>query len=513
MGQNAADILVIGGGTAGCVLASRLASNPDLRILVLEAGPAYRHPALAIPGAFPWAMTSPRYNWLDSTEAEPALDGRRLFLAQARIAGGGSSINGLVYARGPDADYDDWGVPGWGSADLAPVFAVLERDFWRPLRGSSPLPVARGFLDAIAEAGLPRAEGLGASGEGFGFYDWTVQGGRRISGANLLAGRPNIALQTGARVLRLIIEAGRVRGCAYLQDGQLREARAERVVLCAGALRSPQLLMLSGIGPAEHLRAQGINVAHDLPGVGRNLVNHVSWKLQYTTEKPVSAYRYLNPLRGAVEAARYMAGRGGYLSLAPTPVGGFFRSRAELSRPDMQAFMSPALSGSAGLGLRRLLPDRHGFAVFMNQGRPDSRGVVELASADPLAAPRIVPRYFSAPGDLETLLDAAERLRGLGSSRAYASMGAREVSPGPEVQGRAGLEAHIRANATNHYHVAGTCRMGEDADAVVDPTLKLRGLEGLWVADNAVMPTMINGNTAAPAAMIGARCAHFLLSH
>jgi choline dehydrogenase len=525
------DYLVVGGGTAGCVLAARLSEDRGKRVLLLEAGGRDDHAVMRVPGLVAFTFTSPRFNWSAATEAEPELGGRKLFVSQARVLGGGSSINGMVYSRGQPWDFDHWrdlGCPGWGYEDVLPLFRqseTSERGASRWHGDSGPLAVARGrselaicepFLEAVRESGLKVTDDTNAGdGDGIGYYDTTVERGLRSSTSRAFLrpalARPNLEVHTGALATRLVIERGRAVGCEFIQGNEGRLARAaEEVIVSSGALRSPQLLMLSGIGPALHLREHGIAVAVDSPEVGANLQNHVSYKLAWTCSQPVTGYQYLNPAGVLRLAAQYLVSRSGYLSHAPTPLGGLFRSDEALEVPDLQMFLNPALVGRIDQGLLKLLPREHGFSIFVNQGRPWSRGRVTLASTDPRANPRVFGNYFSDRRDLDVLARGAERLRELAKAKALAPYVEREFLPGPEVRTRTELEAHIRANCSNHWHVSGTCRMGGDDRAVLDARLRVRGIDGLRVADGSVMPTLVNGNTAAPIIMIGEKCAQMV---
>lgn len=525
------DYVVIGGGAAGCVVAARLSENPDCTVVLLEAGPRDLNPLLTVPGALPVVAAAQRFNWQDRTEAEPELGNRALPLSQARVLGGGTSINGMVYTRGQPGDFDRWrdlGCPGWGYEDVLPFFRRSENnergaDRWhgvdgplRVTRGQSPLPLCEAFLAAGEAAGYRRVDDLcGDEQEGFGYGDVTVADGRRTSASTAFLKpaerRPNLTVVVGAQVSRIVVERGRAVAAEYCRDGAVHRLCAEReIVLCAGAIRSPQVLMLSGIGPAEELRRHGIAALHDAPEVGANLQNHVATKLQYAVTEPVSAYRYLNPGRALATGAQYAFLRGGYLAIAPTPICGFFRSDDGLAEPDMQVFMNPALYGRIDKGLYDLLPKQHGFTLALNQGRPWSRGDVRLASADPADAPRIFGRYFSDPRDLAALARAVARMRDLVLSGPLRRMVERELLPGPEVKGSDGIAADLRRNAGNHFHVAGTCRMGEDAGAPVDVRLRVKAVDALRVADASVMPALVNGNTAAPVMMIAERAAEMM---
>jgi len=520
------DYLVIGGGSAGCVVAGRLAEDRQARVVLLEAGVPDSHFLLPVPGAMPVTGTSPKFNWRCVTEPEPDAAGRRFFLAQGKVLGGGSSINGMVYTRGQPGDYDGWrdsGCVGWGYEDVLPYFRKSESHALGPnpwhggdgplqvMRGHSRLPICDAFLEAMGDAGYARVEDHSAGPqEGFGYYDWTVARGRRSSSTVFLedARNRNLEVITGALATRLILENGRAGGCEYLHRGERRTVVAERaVVVCAGAIRSPHLLMLSGIGPADALRALNVAVAVDAPDVGRNLQNHLSYKLEYACDEPVTAYKYLSPWRALGSGLEYVLFGSGILGGGSSPLGGFFRSDSGLPYPDFQAFLSPALIGRMDRGARRVLPTAHGFGVHVNQGAPRSRGEIRLASADPLQPPRIIGRYFSDADDVAALTRAAKMIREALHGKALAPYIARELQPSGELTNDREWAHEIRNNAGNFFHVAGSCRMGEDATAVVDSTLRVRGVERLYVADASIMPRLVNGQTNAPAIMIGEKAA------
>ena len=525
------DFIVVGGGAAGCVVAARLSEDPKARVLLLEAGPRDRNPLIHVPGAAAFTLAAPSLNWSRMTEPQPALGGRALYLAQGRVIGGSSSINGMVYTRAAPADYDDWaehGAEGWRFEDVLPWFRKAETfsgaaRTWRgqdgPLqvrRGEAGLGCVEAFLDGASEIGLPLVEDLNAPGEeGLGLYDWMIGRGRRSSAARAYLApalrRPNLTVLPEAQATRLLVEKGRATGVEYLHRGARRQASAScEVVLTGGAINSPQLLMLSGIGPADHLRATGIDPVLDAPSVGANLRNHLSYQFSFRCSAPVSAYSYLSPLRGAAELLKYGLGRRGFLAQAAAPAGGFYRSSERAERADMQAFMVPVILGGLGAGLRALLPSEHGLCFFVNQGRPYSSGTVRLRSADPLQAPAIDPGHLSDPRDLEVMIDGVERMSGIGDTAAFRKIGAQRVG-GPTAAGRQAIEASIRAEAGQHYHVCGTCSIGRDASgSVVDSRLRLHGVAGLRVADASVMPRLLNANLAAPVMMIAERAAAFI---
>lgn len=525
------DYIVVGGGTAGCVVAARLSERREARVLVVEAGPSARHPLIPVPGASAYVAAAPTLNWHRMTQPQRALYGRSLYLAQGRVIGGSSSINGMVYTRGAACDYAHWeqaGAAGWGYRDVLPYFVKAETysrgaNAWHGASG--PLQVKHGsarfgivdvFLDAVRDAGLPLCDDHNApEGEGIGLYDWMVGKGRRSSAASAYLRparrRPNLTVHTGAHATRLRVERSRAVGIEYLHNGTVQSATADaEVVLCGGAINSPQLLMLSGIGPADQLKAIGIDPIIDLPMVGANLSNHLSYKISYRCSAPISAYRLLQPAHGSVELLKYAFARGGFLGDGSAPAGGFYRSSDTVDHADMQIFMVPLILGGLGNGLRALLPTEHGLSFFVNQGRPWSTGSVRLASSDPLMAPLIDPRYLSDPRDLAVLIDGVQRLAALADTHAFKAIGAQQVGDGARGD-RAALAEAIRAEAGNHYHVSGTCRIGADAgQSVVDSQLRVHGVSGLRIADASVMPRPINANMAAPVMMIAERAAEFI---
>jgi choline dehydrogenase len=523
------DHIVVGGGTSGCVLASRLSDDPNLRVLLIEAGRRKGGALMAVPGAIFRVAFDPRNGWNYMTEPQAALNGRALPLIQAKVLGGGSSINGMVYSRGFARDFDNWrdlGADGWGYDDVLPFFRRAEANergegAWHGgggpvsvVRGRSKLGIVAAAREALDQAGYPRLDDLCVPDpDGMGHYDWTIAGGRRASMAASYPGlrgeRPNLTVMGDATVLRVVVENGRAVGVEVGgQKGTPSSMiRAEgEVSLSAGAINTPRLLLLSGIGHAEELQALGIEVKLDRPAVGRNFQNHSAYGLGYTVNAPITGYSYTRPVQGAIEVARYLFGKQGFLADGTAPYGGFFRSDPGMDHPDMQLFVSGQLRGNRQ-GPLGLLPEFHGFGLGINQGRPYSRGAITLRSADPLAAPVIDPRYFSDPRDMEVLIDATLRMRELAAMPALAKVIGAELAPGPEVRTRSQIEAHIRANVGNHYHVAGTCRMGSDEEAVTDTSLRVRGVMGLRVADLSIAPELINGNTGAAAMMIGERAA------
>jgi choline dehydrogenase len=522
------DYVIVGGGTAGCVLAGRLSGDPSVRVCLIEAGPSDRDLLLHIPGAGIRNSTTPRFNWSFLTEPVDTLENRKLFWAQGRVLGGSSAINGLIYARGQRLDYDAWvqlGCKGWGYDDLLPYFRRSERNE----RGASdihggdgPVAVSRGrpdleicglFLDAAREEGFPVLDDLNTAYEdGFGHFDCTIARGRRCSAATAYLvparTRPNLTVMLRTLAARVVFDGPRATGIEVLRDGQRETITAEReVVLAGGAVNSPQLLMLSGIGPAEHLRRAGVNVRIDMPAVGANLQNHVSYRLQFATSAPVTAYRYMKPSGALAAGVSYVFRRRGVLSQSIVPSGGFFRTESHLEAPDVQAQLGVGLMGRVGQSVWQRLPREHGFSLMVNQGRPYSRGEVRLQSADPTASLAIAPRYFSDTRDLDVLAKGVERMRSLASRPSLARVISRNIEPDGANTSRAQLIASIRSKAGTAFHPVGTCRMGSDAESVVDLSLRVRGVERLRVADASIMPALMNANTNAAALMVGERAA------
>jgi choline dehydrogenase len=525
------DYVVVGAGAAGCVVASRLGEDRSLTIAVLEAGGHDDATIMRIPGANVITGSDPRFNWSYETEAVPELGNRRLYWAQGKVVGGSGSINGMMYMRGHAGDYDGWaagGATGWAYRDVLPYFRraeTNERGESELHGGNGPLQVAAGrgtapvcdlFLEAAATAGFGVTDDLNADQpEAFGHVDLTIGRGLRssTSAAYLRPAmkRGNIGVHVRATATRVLVEAGEARGVEYVQDGETRRIMAARgVVLCGGTVNSPQLLMLSGIGDAAHLREHGIGIVADSPQVGRNLQNHPMYKLMFATTAPVSAYSYVRPL-GAVKAGmQYAFGRQGVLSRGLFPTSGFFHADPGDPLTEIQVCMAPALVIRRRPGILGILPREHGFTLLLNHGAPFSRGAVELRSADPLAHARISPNYFSDPRDLGVLARGARRVHEIVRSRPLAGVLGREIQPAKPTRTVAEVEDDIRATTMTHYHAVGTCRMGSDADAVVDPQLRVRGVSRLHVADASIMPVLVNGNTYAASIMIAEKAADMI---
>lgn len=523
-----ADVIVVGTGSAGSAVAGRLSEDPTLKVLVLEAGSRDRNPWLHVPIGYAKTMYHPTLSWNYGTEPEAALNGRSVPWPRGRVLGGSSAINGLIYIRGQREDYDTWaqmGCTGWGFDDCLPFFRKAEGNERGPdalhggdgplsvsdLRDRNALSVA--FLEASQELGFPMNPDFnGPSQEGAGWYQVTVRNGVRCSSATAYLKpalkRPNLRLVTDAHATRILLEGGRAAGVEYRVGGETRVARARReVVLASGAINSPQLLMLSGIGPAEELAGMGIEVRHDLPAVGKHLQDHFQARLMYKASQRVSINEVVNSLWGMARmGAQYAMTRSGPLSFAAGTSGLFARVLPQSATPDVQFHFIPWSADSVKEGLHKF----PGFTMSICQLRPESRGEITLASPDPMAKARIHANYLATETDRQCMVEGLKLGQRLAETKAMRPFIAAPYSPPAMRSSDAELLEFCRATGGTIYHPTSTCRMGGDAASVVDLQLRVRGVEGLRVADCSIMPAVVSGNTNAGAIMIGERCAAFI---
>jgi choline dehydrogenase len=522
------DYIIVGAGIGGCILANRLSADPQNRVLLLEAGGKDNSPLIAAPGGLLPIMMSGRFAWPYASAPQKHLDDRVLYLPRGKVLGGGSSINGMAYDRGMHSDYDRWaqaGNTGWSFADVLPYFRKLEtfnpqNDEWHGQEGPIQVtradqshPFSKAFIEAGQQAGYAyNADLNGASREGFGAVDLTVGKGQRSSASAAylrpVLGRANLTVVTEAQTRKILFEGKRATGIAYRVGGEDRSAHATReVILSAGAINSPQLLMLSGVGPAQHLAEHGITLVHDLPGVGQNLQDHLAVHVKYKATKPLSMLRYLNPIRGAVAMAQYLLFKSGPLTQTGMSVACFVKSDPALDEPDIKMLLVMALMSHNG---QKLVP-MHGFYAHTNVARPEARGSVTLASADPDMAPVIDQNYLGTENDRRVARAAVRAARAVFAQPAFDPFRGEELAPGAAVQSDEEIDAYIRAKAEADYHSVGTARMGSDPMAVVDASLSVHGLSGLRVVDASIMPHLPGANTGIPVAMIAEKAADMIL--
>ncbi|MFA7262184.1 MAG: choline dehydrogenase [Caulobacter sp.] len=516
------DYIIIGAGSAGCVLAGRLTEDGTKTVLLLEAGGKDNSILVKMPaGVGSLIKDKGTYNWGFWTEAEPNLENRKLWWPRGKGWGGSSSINGMVYIRGHARDYDQWrqmGLTGWGYADVLPYFKRSESldgggDAWHggegPLhvsKAASPNPIYSSVIEAGRQAGHPVTKDFnGFQQEGFGPYQFTIKDGERWSAAKAYLypalKRPNLTCVTGARTSRLILEGKCVTGVEYLVDGQTVTVSANaEVLVCAGAVQSPQILQLSGIGDPEDLTPHGIKVLHALPGVGKNLQDHLDVTLSWLTKNVQTAYSYNKGFKQLLTGLNYLLFKKGFGRQNFLESGAFLRSRPDLDRPDLQIHTVLAIMQNHG----KTVIEKDGFTLHVCQLRPESRGRVGLRSADPNDDPTIFAGYLATEEDRRAIREGVRMARQVAAQAALAPYIEEEFEPGAAVQTDDEIDAWIRAKSETIYHPVGTCRMGAagDAQAVVDAELKVIGLEGLRVIDASVMPTLIGGNTNAPTMMI-----------
>lgn len=505
------DYIIVGAGSAGCVLANRLTESGRHQVLLIEAGPSDTNPWIHIPLGYGKLFTDTSVNWSYESEPQPSLGGRRIFTPRGKVLGGSSSINGLVYVRGQPEDFDEWRVPGWSFRELLPYF-IKSEDQSRgaseyhgaggPLAVSDPADpheMCDAFIASAQANGVPRNDDFnGATQEGAGYYQATLRRGRRVSAAvgylRPAESRRNLRVEVNALVTRIDFEGRRACGVTFRQLGGVHQVRARRVILCGGSFNSPQLLQLSGVGPARRLAEQGIAVVHDAPEVGENLQDHFYVRTFWRCTKPITLNDDMASWwRQAKIGLQWLLQRRGPLTISAGYAAAFVRTRAELTRPDAQFYFIPFSVAKRG----GVLDPFSGFTCSVSQLRAESRGWVRLKSANPTEAPAIHYNYLDTESDRRMMVDGLKQLRRIVNTPPFSQYVAEERAPGRHVQTDDEWLDFCRQTGDTVYHPTSTCRMGTDAGSVVDENLKVRGVEGLWVVDASVMPAVVSGNTNA----------------
>ena len=529
MNQNF-DYIIIGAGSAGCVLAHRLSENPRHSVLLLEFGGSDVSPFIQMPSALSIPMNSPKYDWGYHSTPEPQLNNRKMHVPRGKVLGGSSSVNGMVYVRGHARDFDQWvelGAKGWSYADVLPYFKKAETrqsggDLYRG--GSGPLhtskgamrnPLYRAFIEAGKQAGYAESQDLnGERQEGFGPLDMTIHKGVRWSAANAylkpIRSRKNLTIRAHALVEKISFEGTRATGVVYSQNGAHHQALASQgVILSAGAINSPHILKLSGMGSAAELRHHGIAVVADRAGVGENLMDHLEFYFQIASKLPVTLYPSLSLWRKGLIGLQWLLTKGGLGASNHFEAGGFIRSRAGIAYPDIQFHFLPLAVSYDG----KSMADRHGFQAHVGPMRSKSRGHIRLRSPNPAEAPAITFNYLSHADDMAEMRACVRLTRDIFAQPAFKPFFDYEMQPGADVTSDEDIDAFVRAKVESAYHPCGTCKMGDAADplAVVDPTTKVIGVEGLYVVDSSILPQITNGNLNAPTIMLAEKAADHIL--
>ena len=523
------DYIIVGAGSAGCVLANRLTADGKHSVLLLEAGPRDTNPWIHIPLGYGRLFKEKAVNWMYQTEPEPGLNGRNVFQPRGKVLGGSSSINGLLYVRGQHQDYDRWrqrGNLGWSYEDVLPYFKKAEDqtrggDDFHGIGGPLPVsdwrhsdPLSTAFVDAAVQVGIPRNPDFnGAEQEGAGFFQTTTRGGRRASAAvaylRPAMARSNLRVETSALAERILFEGRRAAGVTYRAAGIPRTARARKEILVSGgAYNSPQLLQLSGVGPADLLRGHGIDVVLDAPGVGHDLQDHLQVRIVMRCSQAITLNDIVNnPFRKVMTGLRYAAFRTGPLTIAAGTSGAFFKTNPRLASPDIQIHFLPFSTDKMGEKLHAF----SGFSASVCQLRPESRGSLRIKSADPSVAPEIRINYLATETDRLAFVEGFKILRTILGAPALKPYVVEELEPGPKVASDEDILSFCRQRGSTVYHPTSTCRMGNDPLAVVDQRLRLRGMDGLRVVDASIMPDLMSGNTNAPTIMIAEKGSDMIL--